>query len=190
MLYSIIIFLGTIDNLIEYIFITLTFFFLYIYLIGLPIFATFIKLIINVIGSKSNIKTGGELGNLLSTKDGFELIYEACQMEYSLENLACWKDIEDYYKESSFENRKEKYLRIYNLYLNGNYSEMELNVPSEILKQIKEKVENGLYDEDLFKDLKAQVYRSLSDTFIRLYSTEQYKSFKKRKQLMKDVNME
>lgn len=184
--YAIITLVGSIDNAVDIPIFSLVFFVLYIYLVLIPIFTTIIKLISNLSHPKEN---KGELDRLLSSDDGLEILSKACEMEYSIENLSCWKDIQDYNKEKSFDEKKKKFERIKLLYLNGSDSELEINVGSEILLKIHEKLKLGNFDNDLLKELDFYVKRNLSDTFLRLSATDEYKLFKSHKELMVQTNV-
>lgn len=184
--YIVVFLIGYIDSAVEYALFTLVFVVLYVYLIGLPILITIIKLIAKKLRP---IENKGDLDILLSTEEGLQLISKACEMEYSIENLSCWKDIQNYNKEKTIDEKKKKFERMKSLYLNGYDSEMEINVPAEILAKIHENVKLEKFDNDLLRELETYVKRNLSDTFLRLASRDDYKSFIGHKQLMVQINV-
>lgn len=184
--YTILLLLGSADNSIESILFSIVFLLLYVYLVGLPILTTIIKLISKIYYPTEN---KGELDRLLSSDDGLELISKACEMEYSIENLSCWKDIQDYNKEKTMDEKRRRFERIKVLYLNGSDSEMEINAPGELISKIHENAKMEKFDNDLLKELDFYVKRNLTDTFLRLSSRDEYKSFLKHKELMLQTNV-
>lgn len=178
--------IGSLDNIFEMTLSSLTHLILYFYLVAFPLGMTILKLIFI---RKSNLDKMGELESLLNTDDGFELISKACEMEYSIENLACWKDIQDYKKDKSIDDKKKRFSKIKKLYLNGSNSEMEINVGAEILDKIFENVKLEKYDNELLKELEYNVTKNLKDTFFRLSEREEYKLFLKHRELMVQTNI-
>lgn len=174
------------DNLYEFTVFSIVFIFVYLLLIGFPILATILRMI------KLKIKPKferGELSSFLNTFEGFEIMLKACREEFSIENISCWKDIQFYQKEKSLEQRILKVDHMMNLYLNGNSSEMEINLPHEILFQTLTKIKKKDYETDLFVELERQLLLNMNDTFMRLLTTTEYLSFKSMRQLQKDSDI-
>lgn len=179
----------SIDNVYELTLFSITFFFIYLILIGFPIFTTILRLITTSLQNKGLDENKSALETLLSTDEGFELMYKTCQMEYSLENLSCWKDIQNYKKEKNFEDRKKKYQKILQLYLSGSSSEMEINISSETLHSTIQKGKEETFEPEMLKDFELAVTLNLRDTFMRLSNSTEYKIFLSHQKLMVDTNM-
>jgi len=113
---------------------------------------------------------------------------ETCKQEYSIENISCWKDVEDFKKERSIDVKRKKVVEIYNLYLNGNRSQLEVNVSSAIHIEIQKDMNESNY-ENIFDQLSKDILTNLRDTFQRLTTSERYQSYKKHQELLKTTNV-
>jgi hypothetical protein len=73
----------------------------------------------------------------LMQKQNFELrnIFKTyAESEFSVENLICFEDIQQYKKLKTFVDKQRKATVIYHTYLNGDASELEINVVRKICK--------------------------------------------------------
>jgi hypothetical protein len=93
--------------------------------------------------------------------------------EFSVENIYFFKDYMEYKREP----QKEKGLQIFNRYLNGRSSELELNIPGPIVESVKDRVLLGEYFDALFDEIMTVVYSNLTDTYTRFVLTRDYKYY-------------
>lgn len=184
--YVILSFITNIDHILELIIFSLAWFFLYVLLIGFPILTTIYKLIMSRF--KNNVERS-ELEQLLIDSEGQELLYNACVIEYSIENLLCWRDIMSYRKDTSLEGKKNNFKKIFNLYLNGSNSELEVNISGPLLQKILDCSKQETFDDETLKELESSMIQNLKDTFSRLSTSKEFKIFKKHKEIMKDSNL-
>eukprot|EP01080_Neovahlkampfia_damariscottae_P007878 gene7878-12347_t len=94
------------------------------------------------------------------------------ESEFSVENLICFEDVQEYKKIKSFKDKQLKGLMIYHTYLNGDASELEINVGRKICQEIIAKLQHEPeLKQDLFEKIEKQVVINLSDTFQRFFLT-------------------
>ena len=93
--------------------------------------------------------------------------------EYSIENLACFRDICRY--KNADTNRKYQYAKaIIDRYLQED-SPLEVNVPTELIcPGIIGRIERKEYDNDLFATLEREIKSNLYDTFSRYALTDDF----------------
>jgi hypothetical protein len=97
-----------------------------------------------------------------------KLFLDFCEREYSLENILCYKDIQEYKK-----TLKDP-LSIYFRYLNGNSSTMEVNISRRQCNSVYEKLKSGSFDITLFAEVETAIIANLSDTWSRFESVGTY----------------
>ena len=147
---------------------------------GFPLTLTIFKFISNLI-RKSNSKEidieGMEF--LLNDDEGYKIFFEFAQNEWSIENIKFWSAVEEWKKH----NTKERALEIYDGYLNGALSPLEINVPKkecvEVWKIMSESNEEKL-PLNLFDQLSCSVKTNLADTYSRLIITDEFSIFVKK----------
>lgn len=97
------------------------------------------------------------------------------KIEYSIENLWCYRDIQKF-NENPIETLSQE---IYENYLNQSSSPFEINISRNFYEEIQQKIENGLgKDETLFKELEMNIIVNLTDSFSRFQETLSYKQLK------------
>jgi hypothetical protein len=123
-----------------------------------PLVITIIELI------RSRCRKGediNELDKLLNDKDDFVFFEEFCKVEYSIENLACWVDIQEYKK------TRNDPMGLYMKYCNGTDSPMEVNCERKTCLVALEKIKSGSVENDLFSDVELEVMINMRETFSR-----------------------
>jgi len=124
-----------------------------------------------------------ELLEMLRNELGYQVIYQYCQMEFSLENLLLWKDLEELRTKNlvmTVEERKQTLNDIHDLYIKNN-SERQLNIANKEKKKFLQCLEiekpNAAEIEEIFKLLYDVCMANLSDTAIRLKTSELYQDY-------------
>jgi hypothetical protein len=124
-----------------------------------------------------------ELLEMLRNELGYQVIYQYCQMEFSLENLLFWKDLEELRTKNlvmTVEERKQTLNDIYDLYIKNN-SERQLNIANKDRKKFLQCLEiekpSTAETEEIFKLLYDVCMTNLSDTAIRLKTSELYQDY-------------
>jgi hypothetical protein len=124
-----------------------------------------------------------ELLEMLRNELGYQVMYQYCQMEFSLENLLLWKDLEQLRTKNlvmTIEERKQTLNDIYDLYIKNN-SERQLNIANKDRKKFLQCLEiekpSAAEIEEIFKLLYDVCMANLSDTAIRLKTSELYQDY-------------
>jgi hypothetical protein len=130
-----------------------------------PLIITIMALIVPLCRKKVNTNS---LENILNDEESMKLFGEFCKMEFSIENLACYQDIQ------VFKKTKTDPLTPYFKYFNGANSVMEVNCPRGTCQAIYEQLKSGSYDEHLFDPLEKDVLGNLSDTYSRFSFWDKY----------------
>jgi hypothetical protein len=130
-----------------------------------PLIITIMALIVPLCRKKVNTNS---LENILNDEESMKLFGEFCKMEFSIENLACYQDIQ------VFKKTKTDPLTPYFKYFNGANSVMEVNCPRGTCQAIYEQLKSGSYDEHLFDPLEKDVLGNLSDTYSRVSFWDKY----------------
>jgi hypothetical protein len=112
---------------------------------------------------------------VLHDKESNELLVEFSQLEFSIENLACYHDIQQ------FKKTKANAVQIHAKYLNGSDSVMEVNCQKKSCQVILEKIKFGEVDEELFAQIEQDVLVNLADTYSRFITWDKYVSHTKNK---------
>lgn len=112
-----------------------------------------------------------------------EFFTEFVKNEWASENIVCYDDIQKYKSETK-ENKKQSAQNIFNLYLNGASSQLEVNVPRSENDKVKQKLESGEeLKDDLFEGIENNVIINLCDNYSRFIKTNEYLSLKKKAEM-------
>jgi len=117
----------------------------------------------------------GVLDELLKNKQTEEMFIEFCQKEFSLENVVCYQEIQEWKK------TKIDPMSIYDKYLNGSQSVMEVNVQRKFCTEILNKIKKNEYDASLFDDIEKELKTNLYDNYGRFKNSSKYVHFLKNK---------
>lgn len=124
-----------------------------------------------------------ELLEMIRNNLGYQFVYQYCQMEFSLENLLLWKELEDLRPRNlimSTEERKQALDEINELYIRNN-SERQLNIANKDKKKFLAILEISTITasdaEEAFQLLYDVCLLNLSDTIVRLRSSELYQDY-------------
>jgi len=112
-------------------------------------------------------------------------------MEFSVENLYCWDDIEKYknlgkedvtYKSLTEDGKKSGYLsihakRICDRYFNGDKSLMEVNVQKKDTDLLWRKLKQKNVDLEMFDKILETAEVNLCDSYSRFHLTKEYKQY-------------
>eukprot|EP01080_Neovahlkampfia_damariscottae_P008649 gene8649-596_t len=103
------------------------------------------------------------------------------ETEWSLENLLIYEDILKYEKLLPNERREFATL-IYNTYMNGEASKLEVNLPGKISRELKDKIDDLDVElkSDLFDDIIYVAKDNLEDTFARFIISDEYLNLTKK----------
>jgi hypothetical protein len=117
-----------------------------------------------------------EMGNLERLFDPkFQEIYELfekfAEQEFSSENLLMKKDIKKY-KVSLQKNQMAKF--IFNTYLNGSESLLEVNIESKLCDEVKQRIQKNEFPSDLFDSIEKEIDKNMKDTFSRFRFEKDY----------------
>lgn len=112
---------------------------------------------------------------------GHDMFLNFAKSEYSIENVTCWDDIQSYKDEKDQVKKKQMARNIFDKYLNGDESELEVNVSRKSCTIVKEKMETGEIAKHLFDDIESALMINLSDTLTRLILTPEYGSYQLQK---------
>jgi len=168
---------------------TINFGILYLIDVTLPLFLTILQFIISLF-VEGEIEES-VLDQVLRDPKGHDLIAEFCKMEYSVENVYAWDDIEAYKRvekddpafKSLTDSQQRKLLlitharRILSKYFAGGKSLMEVNCQQKDIDTILKKIQLKQVDRHLFDKLLETVSMNLCDSFSRFCLTSQYKKF-------------
>lgn len=146
-----------------------------------PLIITIVKFLLTC-GKKVEID---EMMFMLSDPKGNEICYNFAKMEYSLENILCYNDIQKY--EAETDNMKKKTIakEIYETFLEIN-SKLEINCTRSECDKVKEKMNTGEVSKNLFTGIEKQLIINLADTFSRVIFDDEYKKWSAQRKLLKD----
>lgn len=130
-----------------------------------PLLCTFYELLRNC--SVSRKKQDSELSKLLQNTDSpeFLLFSRFLEMEFAIENLSCWLDIQSFKKSGDETSMRA----IFETYLNGAASPMEINIRSDLSKQVLRRMEQeGVTNRlTVFADIEEACILNLCDNYSR-----------------------
>ena len=125
-----------------------------------------------------------QLDEIFSNPKLTELFIKFAQNEYSMENVLLYNEIQKFKKMAEKERIKNS-SRIYLKYLNGEYSELEVNVPRRWSNRVKIKLDsNEIPNIDLFDDVLTITRENLSDTYSRFILSNEMTSFLETQKLL------
>lgn len=109
---------------------------------------------------------------ILDNPEGKKLFKVFLKNEFAIENYHCYEDIEKYKKEDDLIQRIALGNYIFKLYMNGASSTLEVNIPLNITKKVKD----GLVEcqQNLFDEPRKALIANLNDTFSRLRYTKEF----------------
>jgi hypothetical protein len=115
------------------------------------------------------------LEKLLKDELGYNSFFEFCQNEWSVENIKFWKDVEVWMKNPT----RESAIGIFNTYLNGSLSPLEVNVTRREIIPVREAIDNldVELEATLFAKLHEMVKVNLSDTYSRFIITREHEIY-------------
>jgi hypothetical protein len=128
-----------------------------------------------------------ELNSILRDEFGREIFTNFAKQEWSVENISLWDDIQDYLDEKNSTQRQLKATNIFFNYLNGTDSKLEVNLNTSLCQNLKESIDNDPeLDDHLFDSILQSVKVNLADTFSRLRLRNDYKSWKRTRDIQKE----
>jgi hypothetical protein len=133
----------------------------------LPLILTFISIFIHRIQRRMRPQ-GESVFNLFKNPEVEAILIKFAQAEYSVENVLAYRDILEYKKQTNLTKSREHADKVYNTYLRGGDSIMELNIPLRVGIEVKQRLASGLLTEELFDGVEKCIATNLSDTISRL----------------------
>lgn len=95
-------------------------------------------------------------------------------LEFSLENVVAWQDLVQY---KTSPDRERFALEIFEKFLNGSQSVMEINIPGTMSREIWKKIELKEFSDDLFKPIVSTLNANMADTFSRFGQYPPYQNY-------------
>jgi hypothetical protein len=148
-------------------------FFVFFFQSGFVLLVTVVNFFMSIFRRRSKKRLGYLIEKLLENSEFHDLFEEYSKSEWSPENLCCYDDIIEFEKNPSI----EKLNPMIDLYFNGASSELEVNVPGELISVLKEKINKGKISNSILVSIKSVVVRNLLDTYSRFIWTSSYKQF-------------
>eukprot|EP01080_Neovahlkampfia_damariscottae_P000519 gene519-8032_t len=96
--------------------------------------------------------------------------------EWSSENYLIYFDILEY-KNKRKSKRDSLALKIFDVYLNGTASTLEVNVNQKECENVKRNIDEAAFEDDLFEKIMNEVESNMKDTFGRFRFTKEYQKF-------------
>eukprot|EP01080_Neovahlkampfia_damariscottae_P012037 gene12037-5434_t len=103
-----------------------------------------------------------------------DVFIEFCESEWSVENISCKMDIGKYRSLTSISTRKRLSRIIRTKYLIVGVSELEVNAPNHFFVSINKKIEEEIFEDDLFDGLESVIDSNLCDTISRFQFSSLY----------------
>ncbi len=135
------------------------------------------------ITSKEESKHDQKILNILRHEQGYQLVFNYCMLEFSLENILLWKDLESTRSRNllmTTEERRQILRELKELYIDAN-SERQLNMSNrqkKLFMSVANSSEPSAMDaESVFAQLHGICLSNIGDTMSRFWTTEGYKSF-------------
>jgi hypothetical protein len=115
------------------------------------------------------------LAKAFSKKNIYKQFRKFCENEWSLENILMYEDVLKYERLEEID-RRECSQRIFSSYMNGNLSDLEVNLPGSVCRSVKEKIDNFAVEltPNLFDEAMMMVKNNLSDTYSRFIISDDY----------------
>ena len=123
------------------------------------------------------------------SETGMNKLFHFYFLEFSLENVACYKDILEFQKLKSLEEKKFHLERMKELYF-GSTAELEINISGSTLKKFMiDSTYDNLINDELFDEIRRTLAVNLSDTCARFILTYEYSNYAKKYEVMKELNV-
>lgn len=180
-LFSSVDYVGVIVNYPKYlIFNTISCAILYIIEVLFPLVMTWITLLQRKCRKQKNKQT---VEYIMKDPELNQLFREFCASEYSVENFAAFVDIQDWKK-----TRNPGADVIFEKYLNGNDSIMEVNCSANDRRDVKAKIDGDApLQNDVFKGVEKVLYTNLADTHSRFQFWGKYNQYMENIRLNKEL---
>eukprot|EP01080_Neovahlkampfia_damariscottae_P005553 gene5553-9371_t len=122
-----------------------------------------------------------DLERFLRNPEFFDLFLEFSKIEWSQENVLAYREISIFNKLKSKEKKQKMAFDIYNMYLNGDYSPLEINIDLKTCKDLFKLIndETFHFDDTTFEDVVKNLQINLSDTWSRFILTDQFLNYEK-----------
>ena len=160
--------------------------FLYIiYFSGIVVFIT----ILNRIKScfvKKQTKFIDQLEAIFLNPETKELFIEYAKYEFSIENILLYDEIKNY-QNLNDKQRSKQANKIFLKYLNGEFSELEVNIPKRYTKPVRMHIDSKeIPDWDIFEQILQITKENLSDTFSRFILSNEMENYTKTRQIVEE----
>eukprot|EP01080_Neovahlkampfia_damariscottae_P011478 gene11478-4642_t len=164
----------------------------YIYIFfqsALLIIISLINLVRTIIRKVSGGAKISEMEKMMKDDHFYKLFSKFAEIEFSIENVACFKDIMKYEKLTTLEERKKQLIIMKSLYF-GSDAELEINVGATVVKNFLNDIQDdSKIDEKFLEGVKKTVIINLSDTYGRFSLTFDYKNYVKTREFMKELDV-
>jgi hypothetical protein len=125
-----------------------------------PLVLTIINIFVGLCRPRSNTD---DLILILVDPEQKRLFTEFCKSEYSVENIMCYHDLKEYEAKPS----EEIAARIYDTYLKGEASVMEINIDLKTCRQVHRKIVEKDFSVDLFSIVMRNLMQNMADSYSR-----------------------
>lgn len=130
---------------------------------------------------KKRVKTDS-LSTILLNPEFKSLFRAFCEAEFSIENLLCWSDIQDFKKEPSVDKARA----IHRTYLVSGCA-IEVNVQSSLTKEVWTAITTSCVTTGLFTTIERELCTNMNDTYSRFAYTSQYMLLMKKEIEIKNI---
>eukprot|EP01080_Neovahlkampfia_damariscottae_P002313 gene2313-2781_t len=148
-------------------------FFFILYFSGFILLLTFVRKMKELKNRKNKKVNTDTIDELFENDEMLELFQEFSTKEFSTENIFLYQEIKKYENTTNEDSRKKLASEIFHKYLNGNYSELEANLPTRLTKNVKQQMDVDEYPFDLFQEVLMATKENLSDTYSRFIFAEE-----------------
>lgn len=162
--------------------VTFCYYFAFFYQVLFILIVTIITTIIKLFKKKAH---DDQLKKFMSKEETYTLLLEFAKSEFSVENIVCYDDIQAYKSITNPEERLQMAQKIFDTYLNGSDSELEVNISSDFCKKVKTLISTGNVDGNLLNDVERQIIANVSDTFSRFIFTSAYLNYTAKTEYLK-----
>jgi hypothetical protein len=168
-------------------------YFLYFYLVIYVLLLTILQILRQLI-CRSNNPTE-EIDKILFDNEngGFIMFENFAKDEYSIENVSCWSDIQAFKKlnpEKDQEQMRKIANDLFQKYLNGNDSPLEVNVNSKSRKNVELTLKNEKLETDTFDEILGGIKLNLSDTYGRLHITAEFALYSQKTKFKAEMGLD
>jgi len=120
--------------------------------------------------------------NFIADDEGYLLFITFSELEFSVENICSYGDVQSFYKEKVQEKKMLILSDFIYRYISAD-SPMELNLTANAILQLKDNFNKGICDDLIFHKIEAEIMTNLSDTWARFTFTSYYETYQKRKKI-------